>query len=328
MVLAMSSQLPSAGSSAFPATFRNPIKLGADPWLTYYDGWYYLSTTDGVDVRIRRAKRLGELKDARDQVVWKDDDRSRNRDIWAPEFHMFDGGDGPRWYLYYTATHGPEPGHRIYVAESEGKDPMGPYHFKAKLLTDPKDEHYAIDLHPVKLPDGRMYAIWCGRPSPAGQGLYIARMSNPWTIEGRRQYLDVSGLGCDVVREGPVTLQRDGKVFLIYSVCAADTPDYRLGMTIADAKSDLLDPASWRQHPKAVFQRADDRGVYGPGHNFFFKSPDGKEDWIAYHAKPGTKITYGDRSTRVQKFTWTPEGLPDFGIPVSVDTEIAAPSGE
>lgn len=310
-------------------TFRNPLKRdGADPWMTYYDGWYYLSTTTAVDIKIRRARRIGELKDAPDEVVWKDSHLSRFRDLWAPEFYLLDGGNGPRWYLYYTASDGEDTHHRMYVVESAGTDPRGPYTFKAQLQTDPTNEQYAIDGTILKLPDGSLYFLWCGRPSPAGQGLYISRMSNPWTLTGQRVYLPADGLGCSVVREGPVALQRNGRIFLIYSTCPADTPDYKLGMLIADGKSDLMNPASWKQHPKPVFARVDQHGVYGPGHNLFFKSPDGKEDWIVYHAKSGTTQTYGDRSTRAQKFTWNPDGTPNFGLPLPVDADIPVPSGE
>lgn len=57
---------------AMAATFRNPLKAqGADPFLTYHEGWYYLATTTAVDVKMRKARRLGELKDAADVVVWK-----------------------------------------------------------------------------------------------------------------------------------------------------------------------------------------------------------------------------------------------------------------
>lgn len=313
-----------------PATFHNPLKRdGADPWLVHHDGWYYLSTTSAVDVRIRRARRLADLKDAPDQVVWKDNHPERSRDIWAAEFHRLDSGDGPRWYLYYTASDGQDDTHhRLYVAESEGDSPLGPYHFKAKLRTDPDDARYAIDGTVLKRPDGALFFLWCGRPSPAGQGLYISRMSNPWTLEGPRRYLPADGFGCDAVREGPETLQRHGKIYLIYSTCPADTPDYKLGMLIADADANLMDPASWVQHPDPVFTRADDRGVYGPGHNSFFRSPDGTEDWIAYHAKSGTARTFADRSTRAQRFRWTPAGLPDFGRPLPLDAPIPAPSGE
>src|SRR3954453_5894187 len=81
------------------SSFRNPLKRnGADPWVIVHDGWYYLSTTTSSDIRMQRARRLGELKDAPSQVVWKDDNPSRFRDMWAPEFHRFDGEDGPHWY--------------------------------------------------------------------------------------------------------------------------------------------------------------------------------------------------------------------------------------
>jgi GH43 family beta-xylosidase len=320
-----------APKTAKPMTFRNPLKqpAGADPWVGYHDGWYYLSATTATDVRLRRARRLSELPSAPDQIVWKDDTPTRFRDMWAPEFFLLDSGNGPRWYLYYTASDGKEDSHhRMYVVESAGTDPMGPYTFKAQLQTDPKNEQYAIDGSVLKMPDGTLYFVWCGRPSPTGQGIYISRMSNPWTLTGERTYLPADGFGCNVVREGPVTLVRNGRVFLIYSTCPADTPDYKLGMLIADVKSDLLNSASWKQHPRPVFARVDQYGVFGPGHNSFFKSPDGKEDWIVYHAKSGTKITYGDRTARAQKFTWDENGLPDFGLPLPLDRDIPSPSGE
>ena len=312
------------------ATFRNPLKQnGADPWMGYYNGYYYLATTTAVDVQLRRARHIGELKDAPDQVVWKDDTPTRFRDIWASEFFLLDGGNGPRWYLYYTASDGKnDANHRLYVAESAGTDPLGPYTFKAQLQTDPDNSQYAIDGTIIKQADGKLYLAWCGRPSPNGQGLYISRMANPWTTVGGRTYLPASGFGSDVVREGPEALQHGGRVFLFYSSSGADTPDYKLGMLIADAQSDLTKVESWQQHPKIMFARVDQRGVFGPGHNFFFKSPDGTEDWNAYHAKSGIAPTYADRSARAQKVTWTPEGLPDLGLPLAVETEIAVPSGE
>ena len=322
---------PVAPAANTSATFRNPLKQnGADPWMGYHDGYYYLATTTAVDVKLRRARRIGELKDAPDQVVWKDDTPTRFRDIWASEFFLLESGNGPRWYLYYTASDGKngDSNHRMYVAESAGTDPMGPYTFKAQLQTDAENAHYAIDGTVLKMADGQLYFLWCGRPSPNGQGLYISRMANPWTTVGGRTYLPASGFGCDVVREGPMPLQRNGRVFLTYSACPADTPDYKIGMLIADEKADLTKAESWRQHPDILFARVDQRGVFGPGHHTFFQSPDGKEDWIAYHAKPGTTVTYADRSTRAQKISWTKDGLPDLGLPLSVETDVPVPSGE
>ncbi|MDG3004195.1 glycoside hydrolase family 43 protein [Paludisphaera mucosa] len=314
-----------------PATFRNPIKLqGADPWLMVHDGWYHLATTTGRDVRLRRARRLEDLKTAEDRIVWREEDATRNRDLWAPEFHRLDAGAGPRWYLYFTAGDGREPSHRMYVAESAADDPMGPYAFKAKLKTDPKDEFYAIDGTVLTMPGDALYFVWCGRPSPSGQGLYISRMTDPWTLVGPRVYLDVDGLGCDVVREGPVALRRgdQGRIFLAYSTCSADTPDYKLGIASIAPDADPMKSKSWEPRIRPAFERNDASGVYGPGHNSFFKSPDGREDWIAYHAKPGKAVGYADRSTRAQKFTWDAEGTPVFGVPLGTGVDVPVPSGE
>jgi GH43 family beta-xylosidase len=128
------------------------------------------------------------------------------------------------------------------------------------------------------------------------------------------------------VREGPVVLQRNGRLFLVYSACDTGKPDYKLGMLIADEKADLLDPKSWHQHPNPVFTRADENGVFGPGHNGFFRSPDGSEDWIVYHAKTTEKYTYRGRTTRAQKFTWNPDGTPNFGKPLALDSILDEPS--
>ncbi|WBB98773.1 MULTISPECIES: hypothetical protein [unclassified Solwaraspora] len=59
--------------------------------------------------------------------------------MWAPEFHLIDGPNGPRWYLYCVAGRNVadfNPTQRLHVLESAGTDPMGPYTFKADLGSD------------------------------------------------------------------------------------------------------------------------------------------------------------------------------------------------
>ena len=97
---------------------------------------------------------------------------------------------------------------------------------------------------------------------------------------------------------------------------------------MADENSDVLDPKSWKQYPTPVFERNDANGVFGPGHNGFFQSPDGTEDWIVYHAKTSSDFTNKGRSTRAQKFTWNADGTPNFGTPLPLDTILDEPSGE
>ena len=308
------------------ATFRNPLMTdGPDPWLVYHDGFYYLSATTGEDIRMRRAERLGDLRDTPDVVVWRDPTPSRCCQMWAPEVYLLDGPNGRRWYLYYTASDGVDDHHRLHVLESEGTDPRGPYAYKARLLTDPEDLHYAIDGSVLRKANGSLYLLWAGRPDHV---LFIAPLRDPWTVGGPRIHLPADGFGCAEVREGPVVLQRDGRIFLVYSACDTGKPDYKLGMLIADEAADPLDPSAWAQHPAPVFERSDAHGVYGPGHNHFFRSPDGAEDWIVYHAKAESRYTYEGRSPRAQRFTWRPDGLPDFGVPLPLHADVAAPSGE
>ena len=61
---------------------------------------------------------------------------------------------------------------------------------------------------------------------------------------------------------------------------------------VGNVGDDLSQAASWKQLPRLLMARVDQNGVWGPGHNFFFKSPDGTQDWQAYHAKISTNKTF------------------------------------
>jgi GH43 family beta-xylosidase len=211
----------------------------------------------------------------------------------------------------------------MHVLESEAADPLGPYHYKGRLV-NPTNDHYAIDGSVFQKPgDGSWYFLWAAQP---GHVITIARMTNPWTLQGHGVVIPASGFGCAEVREGPLVLRRNGKLFLVYSACDTGKPDYKLGMLVADENADLMDPRSWAQYPRPVFERSDANGVFGPGHNGFFRSPDGTEEWIVYHGKTSSEYTYRGRTTRAQKFTWNLDGTPNFGVPLSLDTIIDEPS--
>jgi GH43 family beta-xylosidase/acetyl esterase/lipase len=303
-----------------PGKFQNPINPGPDPFLVVHEGNYYLTTTQGDAIRVWKAPTLASLKTAPRVTVWKDAEPSRSRGLWAPETHFISN----RWYLYYTAmaSDNNDASHRMHVLESAGADPLGPYAYKGRLV-NPTNDHYAIDGSVFQTPDGSWYFLWAAQP---GHVLTIARLANPWTLQGHGVVLPASGFGCAEVREGPVVLRRNGRLFLTYSACDTGKPDYKLGMLVADEAVDVLNPLSWKQHPVPVFERHDAHGVFGPGHHAFFRSPDGMEDWIIYHAKTSSAYTYRGRTTRAQKFTWHPDGTPDFGVPLSLDTILDEPS--
>ena len=324
---------PSTFAQDAPNTFHNPLNTveGADPWMTFYDGYYYLSTTTGTSqLYMQKSRTLSGLKVAKPQTIYTETDASRCCNMWAPEFDLLDGPDGKHWYFYYSAgTSNTLDNQRSYVLESAGTDPMGPYTFKARIY-DPAHDVWSIDGSVMQLNDKLyfLFSSWTGDY----QSIYIAPMSNPLTISGSRVLLTQSQYDWEKaglnVTEGPVALQHEGKTFIIYSASFCATDDYKLGMLTYNG-GDVLDAKSWDKNPEPVFQRSDDHKVYAPGHNGFFKSPDGSEDWIVYHANdnPGDGCV-GKRTTRVQKFTWNADGTPNFGVPVATTVDIPNPSGD
>ena len=286
--------------------FRNPLNAGPDPFLVTDGGFYYLTTTQGDAVRIWKAASLAELAVAPATAVWQDG----SQQVWAPAFYRLDG----HWYLYYTSDDGVDANHRIRVVEAD--DVLGPYHYIGELDTG----GWAID--PVVLEQGSgRYLLWSGTNSL----LYIAPMSDPWTL-GTRTYLPAAG-GCPEVREAPSILQHAGTTFLVYSTCDTGKPDYQLWMMSIAQSADPTNVGAWTQHDGAVFARADANGVWGPGSSGFFTSPDGSEDWIVYHAKNTSEYTYDLRTTRAQPIAWQGD-QPVFGSPIGLATWIALPAGD
>ncbi|MFG1623798.1 family 43 glycosylhydrolase [Kribbella sp. NPDC049227] len=301
--------------------FRNPVNPSADPSLMFYNGKYYVATTRGDRIGIWSSPSLATLLVQPEQVVWRDTDTSRNTQMWAPAFRHVGG----RWYIYYTASDGVDTNHRMYVLESTGDDPLGPYNFKAKIADFGE---YAIDGEPITV-NGQQYFVWTG--PGRGQGgpaqLYIVRMSNPWTSTGARVAIPADG-GCSEVREGPTPLYGATRTFLTYSTCDTGKPDYQLWMKSIANGADPMVASNWVQHAGPIFSRNDQTGVWGPGHHSFFKSPDGTQDWIAYHGKNTSTYTYSFRTTRVQKIGWNADGTPNLGRPLAAGATQTLPSGD
>ncbi|MGI4751629.1 MAG: glycoside hydrolase family 43 protein [Janthinobacterium lividum] len=326
-------------SMAQQQTFTNPLlPSGADPYSFYKNGYYYYTNTLQDSLVLWKTKNLADLKTAQHKTIWvPPPGTAYSKEIWAPEFHFIKG----RWYAYFAADDGSNNHHRTYVLENTSPDPFqGKWVFKGKVAA-PSDK-WSIDSD-VFEQNGQLYMVWAGWEGDVNgcQNIYIAKMKNPWTIVGKRVMLstptyvwerngDLHNAGNPShvdVNEGPQFLKHGNKIFIIYSASGCWTDFYALGMLTASAKSNLLKPASWKKSTRPVFKQSPENGVYAPGHNSFFKSPDGKEDWILYHAnsEPGQGCGL-ERSPRAQRFTWRKNGMPDFGLPVKTGIPIAIPS--
>ena len=237
---------------------------------------------------------------------------------WAPEIWFLDG----KWYIYTAAENGDDNAtHRMFVLEG-GSDPSNPLNgtwtLKAKIF-DGTDQ-WAIDGTILEY-NGNRYFVWSGweGATDGQQNLYIAPMSNPWTISGPRVLLSQPDYAWEEqglpINEGPEALYKNGTIHIIYAASGSWTTNYCLGQ-ITFTGGDILSKSSWVKKGTPVFS-----GSEGPGHCSFTQSPDGTEDWLVYCA-----LRFPDGHTvRAQKFTWNGTD-PVFGTPVATGTPITEPS--
>jgi GH43 family beta-xylosidase len=303
----------------------NPlIEQRADPWVYLHtDGFYYFtgSVPEYDRIELRRATTIPGLTEAETAVVWrKHDDGIMSQHIWAPELHYVDG----KWYIYFAAGRVDEPfAIRMYALEGTGDNPLtATWVEKGEIKT--KWDSFSLDATSFEH-EGVRYLVWAQHDPeiPGNTNLYIAEMSDPWTIVQPQVMISTPEFEWErrrfLVNEGAAILHRNGRIFITYSASATNHY-YAMGLLTAADDSDLLDPASWSKATEPIFKTTEATGQYGPGHNSFTVSPTG-EDILIYHARnykeiEGDPLYDPNRHTRAQRLHWNSDGTPNFGIPV------------
>lgn len=310
----------------------NPIISNrADPWVyKHTDGYYYFTATEPEYnyIELRRSETLLGLRTAKPTVVWRKHAAGKlSCNIWAPEIHFIDG----RWYIYFAAAWTSETidglfDHRMFVLENDSPNPLeGIWVEKGQIVTG--WESFALDATTFEH-KGTRYLVWAQKdPSVKGNSnIYIAEMNNPWSIQSKQVCLTVPEYDWEcigyLVNEGPAVLKRNGRIFISYSASATDH-NYCMGLLTAVDTNDLLNPTSWLKSPSPVFRSNNEASVYGPGHNSFTFSEDGKKIIIIYHARSykeieGFELNDPNRHTRMQGISWNMDGTPNFGTPAAV----------
>jgi len=318
---------------ATATTFTNPLLgTGPDPWVIQKDGYYYYMHTTGVNLTLWKTAKMSELGSAVSKVIWMPPAAGLNaRDIWAPELHFLDG----KWYVYFTA--GPGNccgGQRLWVLENDSADPTAGTWTEKGQLAVPGQDLWAID-GTILEQNGNRYLLWSGQEAGSvQQNIYICRMSSPTTLVAPRVQLSAPQLpwelnGFPKVNEGPEIIKHGNKTNLVYSASHCSTDDYALGLLTTSSTADPLVAASWTKSATPVFTKNPSNNAYGPGHNAFFTSKDGQENWIIYHANLAPNQGCGNaRNPRMQKFTWNADDTPAFGTPVPTGTPLPRPGGE
>ena len=328
--------IDTTGTGPPACVFTNPVDEGADPWIAQRNGFYYLVESEANGIFVYKSADLTRPKQ-NGVKVWAAPSTGWNRtNVWAPELHFIEG----KWYIYYAAgSAGPPFIHqRAGVLESPGEDPQATYVDRGMMYTGDDlggtgAAKWAIDLTTDTI-NGQRYAVWSGWVNDATtdrtpQHLYIAKMSNPWTISTNRVKISSPvedwEIGSELnLQEGPGFLTHDTHRFIIYSTRESWLPDYRLGqLRLTSPSADPMVPENWVK-TGPVFTRT--AQVFGPGHSSYAKSPDGTEDWIIYHAKLDVNPNW-NRVIRMQKFTWNADGSPNFGTPVAPGVKLAKPAG-
>ncbi len=304
----------------------NPlIEQRADPWCMRHSDshYYFIATVPEYDrIELRRATTVAGLARAEAKVIWRKHEKGpMSYHIWAPEIHYIDG----KWYIYFAAGRAEDIwAIRMYVLECTAANPLeGKWVEKDQLKTN--WESFSLDATTFEH-HGVRYLVWAQKdPEIRGNtNLYIAKMDTPWSIAGKQVMITKPEYPWEIilywVNEGPAALIRNGRVFISYSASGTNH-NYCMGLLTADENADLLDAKSWKKSPLSVFKSSEANSQYGPGHNSFTVSEDGKTDLLVYHARnykeiKGDPLRNPDRHTRVQPLRWKPDGAPDFGEPV------------
>jgi len=297
---------------------NNPICSGADPWVIYHDGFYYMAITRGASVTVAKAANVSELGEAEQVAVWSPTEvTGLSTSIWSPELHYFSaeefGEEHAGWYLYVACTPYNDKENnalrRCYVLKARSDDPQGSYgsptnnrlDMALQIKMDSDNTNWNIGPSIIRI-EGKTYMTWTGRVYQEGvlhkQNIQIAEMVNPYTLN-----LDRHGIICtpteswekhgatysgnpiypEVVEGATAVYGDNGEIYIIYSASGYWTSNYALAQ-LKFKGGDPTDINNWQKSPQPIFTQ--NSYVFGPGHASYVKSPDGKTNFFIYHGYP------------------------------------------
>ena len=329
----------------------NPLCSGADPWVIYHNGFYYMALAKNGSVYVSKAATVADLGDAEPVAVWTPGEAvGLSGDIWSPELHYFSesdfGAEHAGWYLYVACipygTSSDDQGYtrRCYTLKAVTDDPQGSYMApdtkkldNATMMTlDANNEKWCIGPSIFRI-EGKIYLTWTGdekETAKARQNLNIAEMTNPYTIK-----LDTAAVFCwpteswekhgatykegqlntpEVVEGATALYGPGGAVYCIYSVSGYWTDYYSLA-SLKFKGGDPCDINNWEKSSAPIFV-ANKIDVFGPGHAAFVQSADGLTNYLVYHGyKASGRV--GGRYVHVEEYTFDENGNLHLGSGVA-----------
>lgn len=306
-------------------TYANPVYAGnmPDPSVICHDGVYYAFGTtgqarkpDGRIFTLLRSTNLVDWTELGGALVPPSPDS--RYEYWAPEATEAGG----KFYLYY-AMGGVEPeSFKLRVGISDR--PEGPYQDAGVVLTDCATNRFTIDPYPFRDTDGQWYFFYaCNFPFTSGAkhpgtGIQVDRLEDmtrlagdchevvraqhDWTLYESNRFMAVYGQTFDWhTIEGPCVVKHAGKYYCFYSGANWQTPRYGVDYVVADQP---LGPYTGQGDHARVLHGIPGQ-VRGPGHHSIVTGPDGKTQYVVYHAWDPAMTR---RQLCVDRLDWTPDG--------------------
>lgn len=242
-----------------PWTFGNPVSKThvQDPFITWdgESGFYYLLSSTGGEIEIRRAKNACRLADSDDKcVVWRPPSNGNDiaGHIVAPELHR---GDDGRWYIYASGSDGmplsspfsggggdevdfgdmglgddTKSGGNDMKGGKDFKDEAAELEFRMFVLRSRGGDPFggfdfvgildrkasALDPTVFHGPDGVLYLAYAQQGQ--GTSIMVRRMKDWTTVDDTQAPVPiVTAHGPDDVFEAPSFITHGGRLFLVYS---------------------------------------------------------------------------------------------------------------
>jgi GH43 family beta-xylosidase len=252
--------------------------------------------------------------------------RDERVQYWAPEVTYNQG----TFFLYY-AMGGLEP-EKFELRVATSGLPEGPYRDTGTPLVDCQTNRFTIDPFPFRDDDGQWYLFYArnftnydAQVHP-GTAIVVDRLIDmtrlaadchevvraryDWTLYQAHRRMDVYDATFDWhTIEGPCVIKHDGRYYCFYSGSNYQTDRYGVDYVVAD---NPLGPYMGQGEQPRVLASIPGH-VRGPGHNDIAVSPDGKSQYIVYHAwDPNIRV----RWMCIDKLVWTPDGPRSAGPPI------------
>ena len=254
-----------------------------DPSVIFLNGLYYHCYSQDNKVCISVADTIEGLDNAPIITVFTPDKEEYSKELWAPELHVIDN----KCYIYIAMDDGINDHHRMYVLENGSSNPLDPYKMHGKISDE--SNKWAIDGTIVQY-HNKLYMVWSGwqKDVNGSQELYIAEMSDPFTISSKRRMIcvpdqDFERGGCNgkdapYINEGPFPFYDNDDLYILYSGSGSWCEHYCLIALRLNGKDPMKD--EWIKD-KEPFLKTNDI-LKGPGHCSVIQ---GKEkNLIFFHA--------------------------------------------